>query len=166
MVDTTEATIKWLPFARNQARKHAIRDHPLLDEDACLSFAQYTLWDLIRTHDPAKGSLPSRILTNLPRRMFDLKRQVFGRGQRIHLDPLDKLVERGEWDTYEGDAIRTANTILTGRERTVITAVYILDRQQADVATELGISRAHTGRIHRAALTRLRTHLLATGYER
>jgi RNA polymerase sporulation-specific sigma factor len=45
---------------------------------------------------------------------------------------------------------------LPARERKVIVLRYLLDRTQAEVAAEIGVSQVHVSRIERAALRRLR----------
>jgi RNA polymerase sigma-B factor len=119
--------------------------------------------------DPARGELSAylaRCIDGEVRNHLRDRASVVRRPRRAPLAPTvpidDDLVEER---TELGDAmldraaVAAAARSLDERERWIVLRVYFLDRPQAEVADELGISQAHVSRLLAGAIRKMRRRL-------
>ena len=157
-----------LPLSRRVALRYAGRGERSED------LAQVGALALVRAVDrcdPARGEVSAylarcidgEVRNHLRDRASVVRRPRWASAPRAPVVPIDdELVEE---PTESGDAmldradVAAAARSLDERERWIVLRIYFLDRPQAEVADELGISQAHVSRLLAGAIRKMRRRL-------
>ena len=155
-----------LPLSRRVALRYAGRGER---SDDLAQVGALALVRAVDRCDPARGELSAyltRCIDGEVRNHLRDRASVVRRPRRAPLAPIvpidEELVEEG---TELGDtmldraAVAAAARSLDERERWIVLRVYFLDRPQAEVADELGISQAHVSRLLAGAIRKMRRRL-------
>ena len=157
-----------LPLSRRVALRYAGRGERSED------LAQVGALALVRAVDrcdPARGEVSAylarcidgEVRNHLRDRASVVRRPRWASAPLAPVVPIDdELVEE---PTESGDAmldradVAAAARSLDERERWIVLRIYFLDRPQAEVADELGISQAHVSRLLAGAIRKMRRRL-------